>query len=322
MSSLARLGLFAALLVLVFGGAALAGETIGPEGQARTQEAPTHAMQAAGEAGDGAGAGHESEPGPSSDAAAGLAVAEGGYRLVTDDVRFEAGGPERFEFRILGPDGAPVGSFDEEHERQLHLIVVRRDTQHYRHLHPVRGADGTWSAQVELPEGGVYRAYTDFNVDGANHTLATDLFARGEFRPQSLPAPSSTATASGYDVALTSSEPVAGEPAELAFRVSRGGEPVDDLEPYLGALGHLVALRDGDLAFLHVHPEEDHGGAEAEDAHDEASTDEAEDTHEEPSGDEIRFAAEFPTAGRYRLFLQFRDEGRVRTVDYTVEVPR
>src|SRR5438477_3662407 len=27
------------------------------------------------------------------------------------------------------------------------------------------------------------------------------------------------------------------------------------LQPYLGAYGHLVALRDGDLAYLHVHPD-------------------------------------------------------------------
>lgn len=321
MSSLARLGLFSALLALLFGGAALAGEAIGPEGRVDTQETSTHGMDA-GQAGGGAGANHEAEAGPSSDAAAGLAVAEGGYRLAADDVRLAPGRPERFEFRILGPDGAPVGSFEEEHERQLHLIVVRRDTQHYRHLHPRPDADGTWSAKVELPEAGVYRAYADFNVDGANHTLATDLFAAGEFRPQPLPAPSDTAESRGYDVSLTSSEPVAGEPSELAFGVSRGGEPVDDLQPYLGALGHLVALRDGDLAFLHVHPEEDHGGEEPPEGHEQASTDEAEDAHEEPSGDEIRFAAEFPTAGRYRLFLQFRHEGQIRTVDYTMEVPR
>jgi hypothetical protein len=51
-----------------------------------------------------------------------------------------------------------------------------------------------------------------------------------------------------------------------------------------------VALREGDLAFLHVHPG--------------------------PDG----FAATFPTAGRYRLFLQFKDAGRVHTVAFTREV--
>jgi oxalate decarboxylase/phosphoglucose isomerase-like protein (cupin superfamily) len=80
--------------------------------------------------------------------------------------------------------------------------------------------------------------------------------------------------------------------------VSRAGRPVADIEPYLGAGGHLVALREGDLAFLHVHPEEAH------------------------TPGRIAFEATFPSAGRYRLFLQFQHDGRVRTVAHTVEVPR
>lgn len=79
--------------------------------------------------------------------------------------------------------------------------------------------------------------------------------------------------------------------------VSRNGRPVEDLEPYLGALGHLVALREGDIAFLHVHPETDDG-----------------------SGPRISFQATFPSEGRYRLFLQFAHEGRVQTAALTVEV--
>jgi copper chaperone CopZ len=41
--------------------------------------------------------------------------------------------------------------------------------------------------------------------------------------------------------------------AELRFTVMREGRVIHT-EPYLGAGGHLVALREGDLAFLHVHP--------------------------------------------------------------------
>ena len=48
--------------------------------------------------------------------------------------------------------------------------------------------------------------------------------------------------------------PTPGEPSTLTFSVSRDGKPVTDLQPYLGAYGHLVALRAGDLAYLHVHP--------------------------------------------------------------------
>ncbi len=64
---------------------------------------------------------------------------------------------------------------------------------------------------------------------------------------------------------------------------------------YLGAKGHLVALREGDLAFLHVHPD----------------------------ANRLRFEATFPTPGRYRLFLQFKTtDGRVHTAAFTREVSR
>jgi cation transport ATPase len=78
----------------------------------------------------------------------------------------------------------------------------------------------------------------------------------------------------------------------LQFVVHHDGRPVDDLQEYLGALGHLVALRDGDLAYLHVHPD----------------------------ADSLSFDAEFPTPGTYRLFLQFRHGGEVRTAAFTVAI--
>ena len=85
---------------------------------------------------------------------------------------------------------------------------------------------------------------------------------------------------------------MAGTESELTLTVKRDGQPVTDLEPYLGALGHLVAIRDGDLAYLHVHPLDEAVGA---------------------GGPEVRFAVEVPTTGRYALFLDFSHGGVVRT---------
>jgi hypothetical protein len=81
--------------------------------------------------------------------------------------------------------------------------------------------------------------------------------------------------------------------------VRKDGEPVTDLQPYLGAYGHLVALREQDMAYLHVHPD----GAPGDGS-----------TH---SGPGVTFYAEVPTTGAYRLFLDFRHDGVVRTADFT-----
>ncbi|HEV2728116.1 MAG TPA: hypothetical protein VGV34_07465, partial [Solirubrobacterales bacterium] len=173
---------------------------------------------------------------------------------------------------------------------------------------------GTWTIPIEFARAGVYRAFADFSVAGEQHTLAGDLFVSGgEFEARPFPPEQPLDSTEGYEVRLRAGEPVAGEAANLTFSVSEAGHAVHGLDPYLGAKGHLVALREGDLAFLHVHPEEagdghGHGGGPAH--------------GHEAGADEIAFAATFPTAGRYRLYLQFRHEGVVRTAEFTVEVPR
>jgi hypothetical protein len=197
-------------------------------------------------------------------------------------------------FRIVGDDGEVVRDFDVTHEKRMHLIVARRDLTGFQHLHPEMTADGTWSTKVVLPQAGSYRLFADFSHDGEAVTLASDLRVDGEADLRDLPPAEPTAVSDGgYDVRLDSSGARAGGESELRFTITRDGEPVET-EPYLGAGGHLVALREGDMAFLHVHPNEDG----------------------------VSFAATFPTEGRYRLFLQFQHEGRVQTVAFTQEVTR
>ena len=131
--------------------------------------------------------------------------------------------------------------------------------------------------------------FADFSYGDEATTLASDLRVDGDADLKPLPAPAPTAVSDGgYDVRLDATGASAGEESELRFTITRDGRPVDT-EPYLGAGGHLVALREGDMAFLHVHP----------------------------TGDGPDFEVEFPTPGRYRLFLQFQHEGRVHTVAFT-----
>ena len=270
-----------------------------------------HGGEAAGHGAEGGGGdGHAAgEHDAGAAAPAGLAVAADGYALRLDTTEFERGEPGRLRFRIEDADGVVVRRFDELHERRLHLILVRRDGTGFQHLHPELAADGTWTAPAEFAAAGDYRAFADFAVGGEQHTLGADLFVSGgAFTARPFPAPATLAASDGYEVSLDAGAPRAGRPARLTFAVSRDGEEVGDLQPYLGAKGHLVALREGDLAYLHVHPEEgghEHGGQPAA-AH----------------PNEIAFAATFPTAGRYRLYLQFRHEGAVHTAEFTVEVGR
>jgi hypothetical protein len=224
----------------------------------------------------------------------GLAVAENGMRVVVDDPELRRGRSEKLRFRIVRDDGTTVRDFDVEHTKRLHLIVARRDLTGFQHLHPRQTDDGAWVTDLKLDDAGAYRMFADFSRDDEPTTLATDLRVDGAANLRPLPASQPAGrSVGGYDVRLDAGRAESGDEADLRFTIAKDGRPIQT-EPYLGAGGHLVALREGDLAFLHVHPTDDHGA--------------------------VSFAATFPTTGRYRLFLQFQHEGRVQTVAFTQEV--
>ena len=235
---------------------------------------------------------HEEPAEPASDGPGGLAVADQGYtlRLVSAP---QPGRNRPLRFVIDGPDGTPVTSYDEVHDQPLHLVKIRRDGADYQHVHPSLAADGTWTARLSISPG-TSRVFADFTpTDGPALVLGTDVQLDGDYAASPPPELTRTAHVDGYRVTLDG-ELAGGESSLLTARITRAGEPVTDLQPYLGAFGHLVALREGDLAYLHVHPEE--AGA----------------------GPEIPFVAEVPSDGRYRLFLEFRHRGAVHTARFTV----
>jgi hypothetical protein len=287
----AKLVAFATLLVVLLGAGALAGAAIGPdrEKDAASSEPEEHTGMTSASEGASAHGGHAN----AADPVRGLAVADDGLRIVVASAELRRGREEMLRFRIVDDHGDTVRDFDVEHEKRMHLIVARRDLTGFQHLHPEQAADGSWSTRVRLEAAGSYRLFADFSHDGEARTLASDLRVDGAADLRPLPAPRQTAVSNGgYDVRLDSGHARPGAEADLRFTITRDGVPVRT-EPYLGAGGHLVALREGDLAFLHVHPTAD---------------------------ESVRFAATFPTAGRYRLFLQFKHEGRVRTAAFTQEV--
>ncbi len=250
-------------------------------------------------------AGHDThaEEASATETLPGLAVSQEGYALVPAETTLAAGDRTPFRFTVTGPDDKPVTAYTETHTKDLHLIVVRRDLAGFQHVHPTLGEDGTWSVPLDVSAGGTYRVFADFTPadHDAGLTLGTDIAVAGDYRPASLPEPVDTATVDGYDVTLDGSA-TAGQESELTFTVTKNGKQVDDLQPYLGAFGHLVSLRTGDLAYLHTHPAED---AEAG----------------ERGGPKVQFGTTFPTPGTYRLFLDFQAGDSVHTAAFTVTVP-
>ena len=289
-----RLGAFAGALALAFGAAFAIGSAVEPIAAANTPAAPAHED---GEMGGMEEAGHDS-----GGQLPGLAVSDAGYTFAPETTFFQSGAKTPLRFTIQGPDGKPVTQYTKTHEKDLHLIVVRRDLSGFHHVHPTRDASGTWSIPFTFTAGGTWRLYADFQPAGLDRklTLGTDVNVAGPYTPVPLAKPANVDSFDGYDVKLEGN-PVAGKESELTFQVGRGGKPVTDLQPYLGAFGHLVSLRTGDLAYLHNHPAQ----------------------HADPGmngGPSVTFGTTFPTAGTYRLFLDFQHAGAVHTAEFTVRV--
>jgi hypothetical protein len=227
--------------------------------------------------------------------AGGLEISANGYTLVPETTAFAAGKPAELAFRIVDAQQRPVTDFAIVHDKPLHLIVVRRDLTGYQHLHPTIAPDGRWSVPLTLREPGLWRAYADFtaNAPAAQTavTLGADLTVRGDYAPRALPAPATTATVAAFTVSYQGT-PRTGATQPLLFTVA----PAATLERYLGAYGHLVVLREGDLGYVHVHPEP------------------------ELASGAVKFWLAAPSPGRYRMFFDFQVAGRVHTAEFTLRV--
>lgn len=294
-----RLGLFGLVLAAVFAASWGVAAAIAPSGAPvsdAAQETPTD--------------GHDEHEGeavtdaaetPVDDAITGVSMSSNGMRLTEVTAPVAPGVEGTLAFSIVDESGHPVTDYVESHEKQLHLIVVRTDGGRFRHVHPTL-EDGVWSLPWAWDAAGSYRIYADFTdaAGGRPTTLTTTVDVGGAVTPDRTTGEVRHTTVDGMTVTVEG-DLTAGEARSLTLRVERDGEPVTTLEPYLGAFGHLVVLRQGDLAYLHAHPEGD---------------------HPEPgqrSGPEVGFSVTAPTAGRYFLYLDFQVDGVVHTAQFALE---
>jgi hypothetical protein len=232
-------------------------------------------------------------------ATGGLSLSSAGLTLVPESTTWTAGTAQPLRFRIAVAGGAPVTTYAIVHGKPLHLVVIRRDLSGFKHLHPTMAPDGTWSIDLTLPRPGSYRAIADFTaIVGGQQvatTLGTDLPVAGNYAPVALPPPARQATTTGFTVGYEGTPRTGSTQPILMTVTGPDGQPAA-LEPYLGAFGHLVMLRQGDVGYVHVHPE-----LQLVDG-------------------KVKFWLAASGPGTYRMFFDFQVAGRVHTAAWTVTV--
>jgi hypothetical protein len=243
-----------------------------------------------------AGGEHHPDPGK------GLLSSEDGFTLVPASASLSVGS-QTVRFTIVGPDGRPQTSYTPDQTKLLHFYLVRSDLTGYVHDHPTLGPDGVWSITVRTAQPGRYRMYADFiarDSSGKDHPvlLSAALTAPGVASVVPVLAGPTTRTVDGLTVAMVG-RITAGVASRVTFAVQSGGKPVTDLQQYLDTFAHLTALRAGDMAYEHVHPELSAAPGQ-------------------PGGPALPFTVELPEKGTWRLFLQVRRAGALHLIPFTV----
>jgi len=236
---------------------------------------------------------------PAGSAVGGLALSSAGLILVPLKTTFLAGRKQRLTFQITGAGGVPVTTFALVHDKRLHLIVIRRDLSGYQHLHPTMAPDGTWSVDLTLPAPGMYRMIADFTAIAGGRPVAdalgNDLTVAGSYQPIPLAAPVRATQDGGYAVGYEGTPGTESIQPILLTVTGADGQPAT-LERYLGAYGHLVMIREGDLGYVHIHPEPDLVDGK------------------------VKFWLTAPSRGTYRMFFDFQVAGQVHHAAWTVVV--
>ena len=247
-------------------------------------------------------------------------MAEYEVQLATTSAVVKFGEKFRLTFFILHSKiGAPVKDFNVVHDMPFHLFIVSQDLTYFAHIHPREQADGSFTIDTMVPKAGSYIIYCDvFPVGGmpqvAHLSLITAGFEGDLFSSQAQLEPDKTLTRTlagvRFELTLNPAEPVAGRPATLKYHLTdeKTGEPVKDLQPYLGAWGHTLILSEDASDYIHSHPTE-------------MIPDNVDRTNI-LGGSDVSFDSFFPRPGRYRVWSQFQRQGQLITVTFTIRARR
>jgi len=205
--------------------------------------------------------------------------------------------------QIDDENGKPVKEFDFNHEKQMHVIIVSRDLAYFDHIHPVYNGNGQFQVETKFPAAGDYKLIADYVPAGGsavnNSTWVTVQGTAAKAAPVE-PDKSLVKTVDGVEVELSYDHLMAGMDLKLNFHMTDATthEPIKDLEPYLGAVGHVVILSSDAKRYLHVHP-----------------------TEEKAKGPDAVFMTSFPESGVYKIWGQFKRNGETFLVPFVIKVP-
>lgn len=204
---------------------------------------------------------------------------------------------------IQDNQGKAIENYDINHEKKMHIIVVSKDLSFFNHIHPEYKGNGEFKVTTQFPVGGEYKIIADFIPTGRGNMTKTQwITVQGEaLKPIAIePETSLTKTVDGKEITLSFDHMMSGMDINMTFNIkdAKTKEPIHNLQPYLGAVGHVVILSADTEMYLHVHP-----------------------TEEKATGPDAKFMTSFSKSGIYKIWGQFQQNGKVFVVPFVVKVP-
>jgi hypothetical protein len=242
----------------------------------------------------------------------------------------QPGTPLEIAYALTDPTGSPVAGAGLQvvHERLMHLIVVSQDLRSFSHIHPEEAAAGRFTVSDTLPQPGKYILFNEFTTaQGATqierHVVSTDG-ADGADTPAMLtPDLGTPQRSAGLEAVLTTPMTKIRRrvPTPFFLDVMQDGKPASDLEPYLGAVCHVVIVSADTKQFAHTHGDLP-GGAMSGDMSKMDMATMSMPTPPAKFGPRLEFTHTFMQPGLYRLWVQTSYKGEVATFGYNVMVEK
>ena len=267
----AKLVAFLALLVVVFG----LSYFTGTRSQALLAPAPTH----------------------NSELVAPANTVEG-YSVHAVEPTQKPGKDVLVELAVTAPGGQVLSELDEDAGEHMHLIAFRRDLAGYQHVTPQQGEGTSWWAILNLTPG-PWHVIIHFqsNALGREIALATDFTTSGEYRSEPLPPAADQVQIKDLTITRTGELSTSAD-SSTAITVTDHGQPVTDLQPAHGEMGHGVLIRPADLGYLHMH------------------------SNSTGTGPRLDFLGAVSDRDSYRLFVEFYRGDKLYLAPFTVQVTR
>jgi hypothetical protein len=245
------------------------------------------------------------------------------------------GKSQLYTIQVRSASGKPINNFQIQHEKLMHLILVSSDLKSFQHVHPTYLGKGKFQITATFPADGQYTAFMDYVPKGSTQRVDVATLKVGKaIVSENLPSadPSLSKTFGDLNIALLIDPKTirSEQTTSVSFQIKDAtGKPIEDLQPYLGAMGHLVIIKASPVltaaSYLHAHPK----GHEHSSGMEMGGMEMGGMNMGEKSGmggmkmeipGQVTFEAHFPEPGTYRLWGQFQRAGKVFTADFTITI--